>query len=258
MKKEDLEKEQKKLLKKLEVNFRRITDGIVEKMLERPSAKRSEKKEIERSLTKSNIDKLFVGDDLITEVGQYHLIRNYMLLLDTEQQHFDSMRWLLETVPIYTEFLEKVPGIGPAMAGVIVSEIDIHKAEYPSSICAYAGLDVVAVVEYQKKRADGKVATIRLNLDQASASDELEQRGDGFYYQGKKCLMTTVGRSRREESLVDRTYVKKTYVNEYGEKIEGEEGTRKSISFNPFLKTKLLGVAAGSMIKAGAYRVDGK
>ena len=85
-------------------------------------------------------------------------------------------------------------GVGPAMAGVIISEIDITKAEYPSSLHKYAGVDVA---------------------------------GDGQ------------GRSRRAEHLEDSEYTDK----------EGKLQTKKGITFNPFLKTKLVGVLGSSFIK---------
>ena len=85
------------------------------------------------------------------------------------------------------------------MGAVIISGFDIHKAEYPSSLWAYAGLDVV----------------------------------------GDK------GRSRIKEHLVDQTYID----------AEGNEQIKKGISFNPFMKTKLIGVLGSSFVKTnGVYR----
>ena len=53
------------------------------------------------------------------------------------------------------------------------------------------------------------------------------------------------GRSRRKEHLVDVEYENK----------EGEMATKKGITFNPFLKTKLIGVLAPSFMKQkGAYK----
>jgi len=48
-------------------------------------------------------------------------------------------------------------------------------------------------------------------------------------------------RSKRTEHLVDREYIDK----------KGKLKTKKSITFNPFLKTKLLGVLGPSFLKAG-------
>ena len=50
------------------------------------------------------------------------------------------------------------------------------------------------------------------------------------------------GRSRRKEHLVEQTYTDK----------EGKEATKMGVSFNPFLKTKLVGVLATSFLKQSA------
>jgi hypothetical protein len=53
------------------------------------------------------------------------------------------------------------------------------------------------------------------------------------------------GRSRIKEHLVDSTYID----------ADGKEQTKKGISFNPFLKTKLIGVLGSSFVKTkGPYR----
>jgi hypothetical protein len=54
------------------------------------------------------------------------------------------------------------------------------------------------------------------------------------------------GRSRKKEHLVDCTYMD----------AEGNEQIKKGITFNPFLKTKLVGVLAGSFLKAKADYAD--
>jgi len=49
------------------------------------------------------------------------------------------------------------------------------------------------------------------------------------------------GRSRRKEHLIDVQYADSN----------GEEQTRQSITFNPFLKTKLIGVLGPSFLRCG-------
>lgn len=49
------------------------------------------------------------------------------------------------------------------------------------------------------------------------------------------------GRSRRKEHLVEREYINKN----------GEKSVRASITFNPFLKTKMVGVLGPCLLKAG-------
>ena len=56
--------------------------------------------------------------------------------------HLGKVEKALNDFPLYTEFLKDVRGVGPAMAGVILSEMDIRKTTYVSSLWAYTGLDV--------------------------------------------------------------------------------------------------------------------
>lgn len=161
------------MLKQLRGEYKRITDGVTKIRL-----------------------RSFKGQELISSYAEFALVGQYENLLLFEEDAFNSIKMLLKEVPIYTEFLKDVKGIGPAMAGVIITEFDIHKAEYPSSFWRYAGLDVAE---------DGRA------------------------------------RSRRKEHLIDYEYTTK----------DGEIKARKGITFNPFLKTKLVGVLGPSFLKAG-------
>ena len=138
----------------------------------------------------------FTGDELISTYTELCLIAQYIDIESSEKSHFTRLKSVLMEYPVFVQFLNDVKGIGPAMAGVILSEFDIHKAEYPSSMWKYAGLDVAS---------DGQ------------------------------------GRSRRKEHQVDEEYIDK----------DGEIQTKKAITFNPFLKTKLIGVLGSSFLRAG-------
>lgn len=65
---------------------------------------------------------------------------------------------LLKGVPIYEQFLKDVKGVGPTMAGVIVAEIDIHRAPTASSLWAYCGLAVDPETGKAVRRQKGKKA----------------------------------------------------------------------------------------------------
>ena len=136
----------------------------------------------------------FKGDEVISSYTELCLVANYLELEEQEKTHFRRLGNILKDYPIYNNFLAGVVGVGPAMAGVVISEIDITKAEYPSSLHKYAGLDVAS---------DGQ------------------------------------GRSRRKEHLEDSEYVD----------ADGVVQTKKGITFNPFLKTKLVGVLGSSFVK---------
>lgn len=161
------------LMADLRKRYRRITDGIA-RVTRRPS---------------------YDYDGVITTYAEIALLDYYFSLAKREQSLFTALGDALKKCPIWNEFLDDVHGVGPAMGGVIVSEMDPHRAKHPSSFWSYAGLDVAD---------DGR------------------------------------GRSRREAHLVEHTYTDS----------EGNEQTRKGISFNPFLKTKLIGVLGPSFLRA--------
>ncbi len=171
----DLEQEEKHILDMLRLSYRRITDGVADTL---PTRKK------------------FKGDELISSYTELCLLDQYFNLELDEAKAFKQLEKVLDEYPIYTEFLKNVKGVGPAMAGVLISEIDIHACKYPSSMHKYVGLDVV--------------------------------------------LEDNRGRSRRKEHLVEQTYIDR----------DGNEKTKMGITFNPFAKTKLMGVLAGSFLKS--------
>lgn len=173
-KEEKINQEGKRILASLRLGYKRITDGLTR--LPGPTR--------------------FKGDGVIDTYTEFVLVSQYLCLERQEAGSFRNLVNVLKDFPIYTEFLEGVKGVGPAMAGVIISEFDISRARYPSSLWKYAGLDVAP---------DGR------------------------------------GRGKYKEHLVDYAYQDK----------EGQEQTRKGITFNPFLKTKLVGVLGPSFLKSG-------
>lgn len=171
-KEEELDEEGRDILKELRATYVRLADGVAK-------------------VTKRN----FKADGIISTFTEFALVSQYFELETSEDHHFARLEGALADFPVYTKFLKAVKGVGPAMAAVIVSEIDIKKARHPSSLHRYAGLDV---------GDDGR------------------------------------GRSRKKEHLIKVKYLDK----------EGKEQERDSITFNPFLKTKLLGVLGPSFLKS--------
>lgn len=128
---------------------------------------------------------------------EFELVRDFHELLANETSYFGTLKRFIERERLWQEYLVDVRGVGPAITGVLLSEVDIYPARYASSLWALAGLDVAP---------DGR------------------------------------GRSRRKEHLVKRAYTNK----------EGKEEMRDSITFNPLLKTKLIGVLGPSFLKQPA------
>lgn len=161
------------LLKELEKEYKRITDGLID--------------------NKKFLD-LISDKGLISFETEYALCEQYFTLLQQEKEQQKLLKKRLEQIPIYTEFLKHIKGVGVLMAGVIISEIDISKATYVSSLWKYSGLDVV----------------------------------------------NGIGRSKRKECLEEVEYIDKN----------GQKKKKLSITYNPFLKTKLVGVLADVFIKS--------
>jgi hypothetical protein len=139
----------------------------------------------------------FKKTGIFENYAELDLVRNYLKLREDEEAFFKTLEFFVEATPLWQNFLKDVRGCGPAMAGVILSEIDFSKAKYASSIWQYAGLGL---------GPDG--------------------RGTGRY----------------KEHLIDREYTDKN----------DETKVRKSITFNPFLKTKMIGVLGSSFVKQPA------
>lgn len=141
----------------------------------------------------------FKASPLISTFTEFVILQQYLEMEEMEKRHFLQMGKVLKEIPFYVQWLSEVQGVGPAMAGVILSEVDIRRAKYPSSLWQYAGLGV---------EADG------------------------------------AGTSRRKEHMHRIAYRNK----------DGEMAERNGIRFNPFLKTKLMGVLANSFVKQSAEK----
>lgn len=75
----------------------------------------------------------------VTDPHVAHLTVQGMILGQLERQTLTEIKRLLELEKI-AEWLQGIKGIGPILAAVIISEIDIHKAHTPSNIWSYCGL----------------------------------------------------------------------------------------------------------------------
>ncbi len=176
----------KAIIKKLKEAYRRLTDGI---------AKSRGKRLTDDAEGRPLSLKDFKGNEIISTVSEAVLFEAYLDLERDEAKQFRQLERILDLIPIYTKWLREQEGVGPAMAGVLISYLDPHRARHVSAFWKYAGLDV---------GPDG------------------------------------MGRSRRAEHMVEREYLDKNK----------ELKVRNSLTYEPFLKTKLTGVLAGSFLRA--------
>lgn len=184
--KEENDKDAEKTLDTIRLCYKKLTDGV----------------------TKQIRLKNFKGEGIIDSFTEFTLVENYMNMEASEEQAFKRLKSIVEDTELWKQFLVDVKGCGPAMAGVILSEFDIVKAEKPSAFHKYAGLDVIHV--------------------------EDEESGE----------IIGIGRNNHKKYMSEVSYIDKN----------GEEKTKLTLGYNPWLKTKLLGVLATCMIKAkGEY-----
>lgn len=115
-----MDKDAKKILEQLRKDYKNITDGV--KNFPTPEK--------------------FVADGLIDTFTELSMLEHYFGLEDVEKNNFKRIEYLLTDFPIWNTFLKPIYGIGPAIGGVLIAEIDIHKANYPTSLWRLAGLDV--------------------------------------------------------------------------------------------------------------------
>jgi hypothetical protein len=221
-KEEEIEEDAKAVLADLRMRYKKLTDGVTT---------------FPRQAT-------FKGDEVISTYTELCLLAQYVGLEKAETDHFSRLGRILTEFAIWNEFLLKVKGVGPAMAGVIVSEFDIHKARYPSSMWAYAGLDCVTYWTLVETFTED--VTVPRAFIGPPPNAKMSEHGNGFLLivddlSVARYQAASSGRSKKKEHLREVEYKDK----------DGKPATRMGITFNPFLKTKLVGVLGASFLRAG-------
>lgn len=152
------------------------------------------------------------GSGIISSMVELVLVDSYFRFKKDEERSFKQLEMVLQEYPIYTEYLQHVPGVGPKMAGVLLSEYDIYKAKYPSSMHQLGGLGVWHPIDEKT----GEIIWV-------------DEDGND----------TGQGQGKYKQQLIDVEYIDK----------KGKKQWKKSITYNPFLKSKLLGVLGPSFLK---------
>lgn len=185
-------------LKKMGVEPGEETPSEVKEILSRV---KKDYKRLTDSLAEGTVETYCSEEGLISSAAELAFVEQYFTQLREERREVRKLSELLAEHPLWKLWLKHVKGVGPMMTGVLLSELKLERARYPSSFWKYCGLDVAP---------DGK------------------------------------GRSRRKGHLVEREYIDK----------DGKPAKRKGLSFNPFLKTKVMGVLTQSMLYVNSqYRV---
>lgn len=222
---ESIEENEMEIIKDMRQSYRKITDGIKKELLSK---------------------KQFKTEGIISDYAELVMVHRYIQMENQETSQFGQIGTMLEDHPLWQTFLKDVAGVGPAMAGAIISSIDIAKAEYVSSLWKYCGYDVVMVG--RDKISSKPVVTLSVQdfgteaLSEIIAADtsavtfaELNEREWGeFDFKGE-------GRGKYIHHMVK----KQLKDNETGTILKEWYG----LTYNPWIKSKLW-VMANCMIKA--------
>ena len=229
-KQDDMEDEAQSMIKKLRAEYKRITDAYISKSYVVKVKKDGDTIENEIKLgTNSGIEKIIktmqkdenAEISLIKSKLDYELMGTYMSLIETEEQMTKIIDKEVKAHPLWDAFFKDVKGCGPLMSAVCIAYFDIHKARHVSSFWKYAGLDTVDVERPKVLGYDDKGKAI-------ISENETEHVREG--------------RQRKHTETFE--YVTK----------DGEKATKRGLTYNTEVKTKLCGVLGSCFLKSpGSY-----
>jgi hypothetical protein len=157
---------------------------------------------------------------ILTEKDKLFLTSTTKDLAKMERKVELAVEHIVKAHPMWKDFFEKVRGVGPKGAGILLACVDINKCRTPSALWMFSGLGVVPHVKCSKC---GHESWHNKGTCQKVVGD------------GKICGGVTAP-------------------------VDGKKGIQRRISgerigYNQFLKTKLLGVIAPNFIKLSSeYR----
>jgi len=99
-------------------------------------------KEAFKALPKKISKKKFTGTPVISKYAEYVLVKSYVEMLTSEHNAQKEIKAIVDEEPLWASFFSSIKGVGPLMAGILLTEIDITKAATPAALWKYCGVDV--------------------------------------------------------------------------------------------------------------------
>lgn len=269
---EDKEQNEKadKILNVLRKEYERITDGMAENH-------NSVRKQI--SLLVGDKEQPLKG---VLDVSDFNIIHSYMMLLESEEGMTKTLDSYVKSHPMWDAFFRDIKGCGTLMSAVCIAYLDPYKARHVSSFYRYAGLDTVQSVDKQGNRLwlateDGN-RVVKEKVRYTYVADGSEYKGkviSGAPDADGMCTWTTNTGELLDCQPVfkdgcpvyegvnegEADYVGEVVPLEHGRRkgdtemfeytdAEGKIQLKRGITYNPILKTKLMGVLTGCLMKA--------
>lgn len=274
---DDVDKEEKKMIDRLKAEYKRITDTVAEnnKPIKSNIKALRESDEEGKCLT------------LIRNDQDFKLVESYTYLLKAEEESTKSLDKYVKQHKLWDAFFADIKGCGTLMSAVCIAYLDPYVAKYPSSFFRYCGMDTVQDEDKDGnklylEKVEGVVTGVKVReaygyynsegqyFGKVQMTDNLSDEGnilfkgeDGGLYEQRQLTKVVDGQEMLiyEEVESGKEYVGDVVVSQHGRKMgdtemveyvdaEGNRKLKRSITYNPFVKTKLMGVLTGCLIKA--------
>lgn len=238
----------------------------------------------------------YLGDDLanIKTETDYQMINIYIELLKQEAAAVKVVDRVVKAHPMWDAFFKDVAGCGPLMSAVCLSRLNPFKARHVSSFWKYAGLDVVWEpyqndIQYTKRVHvcwdDDRPPYTEYVIDEFADDDKITIQSPTHKFtfpmvEDDRIIKPTKRNGLTESQVIpgakiidfqiddvddgnvphpDGRYVGRSRRHledvEYTDK-NGEIKIKKGLTYNPFLKTKLMGVLAEGFIKCPGSKYE--
>lgn len=220
----------------------------------------------------------------ITDDKVYGLVSSYMKLLESEEGLIKVLDKEVKAHPLYERFFSHVKGCGTLMSAMCIAYLDIEKARHVSCFWRYCGIDTV-----QDKDKEGNLiyqtmdGTYRRCIEKVMfvteedgepasgkcvSTGQFDYMGNELYIDddGQKCIkklcVADDGTVTYTVIETGEDYVGEVQASMHGRRMgdtemfeytdkNGNKAMKRGITYNPVLKTKLMGVLTGCLIKAG-------
>lgn len=274
---DDVDKEEKKMIDRLKAEYKCITDAVAEnnKSIKSNIKALRESDEEGKRLT------------LIRNDQDFKLVESYTYLLKAEEESTKSLDKYVKQHKLWDAFFADIKGCGTLMSAVCIAYLDPYVAKYPSSFFRYCGMDTVQDEDKDGnklylEKVEGVVTGVKVReaygyynsegqyFGKVQMTDNLSDEGnilfkgeDGGLYEQRQLTKVVDGQEMLiyEEVESGKEYVGDVVVSQHGRKMgdtemveyvdaEGNRKLKRSITYNPFVKTKLMGVLTGCLIKA--------
>lgn len=246
---DNAEKAEKSMIDKLKGEYTRISDALV--VTEKPGKEgKTKTTTVKTAIKKLNQSKEKEDNlEFVRDETDYKMIESYILLLQSEEESIKALEKIVKKHPMWDAFFSKVKGCGTLMSAMCIAYLDPYKADHASSFFKYAGLDVV-----QDKDSQDRFIFLALDADKRKVYHEAET-DSYFFVDTNERYIGDVVPSTHGRRMGDTAMVTYYIVDENGNRVlaTNEDGTpkyKKSITYNPKLKTKLMGVLTGCLLKA--------